>query len=362
MKAFQIWLQLMTMILTQLVMLIPAEPLSSFFDGLDSRNECKARLDRRITGFSGILYSHSKYGKEAYNASRNCVLMLVAPIGYRVRVRALLFDVPTNTSATCEKDTLHVFDHETMVDPESFAPPRIDDITSPGPIIGQFCGHLPNRVLNASTNNAMTLWWHANAENAGNPSKGFKLHWNAFRAAKTGTCQPDKEFSCGNDECIPLELACDKYPDCANGADLVHSRQLEANCLNVSLDPLTSVSGLVVLLLSAIVILSCCCGIAAVCYCCKKIQSNTPFKGSSQQSSTNCVDYKPEPPQFYPPSPPKMPPPSAASDYTPRKQIHFDPSIPTQNENNYRIVRLPAQFGETDDYTYVRNDVHRNLL
>ena len=82
-----------------------------FFDGLDSRNECKARLDRRLTGFSGLLYSHSKYGQEPYNTSRNCVLMLVAPIGYSIRVRAIHFDVASTENArNCEKDTLHVFD------------------------------------------------------------------------------------------------------------------------------------------------------------------------------------------------------------------------------------------------------------
>ncbi|CAI5455435.1 unnamed protein product [Caenorhabditis angaria] len=338
-----------------------AEPIASFFDGHDARNECKARLDRRLAGFSGILYSHSLYGKELYNSSRNCVLMLVAPVGYNIRVRALVFDVTTSpNSRTCEKDTLHIFDHETTVDPESYAPPRIDDITSPGPIIGQFCGHYENRILNVSTKNAMTLWWHANVSASGKPSKGFKLHWGSYRVSRTGNCVTG-EFSCGNGECIPIELACDKYADCSNGEDLIHSKQLAANCQNIELDPLTTVSGLFVLLFSAIIILSICGVMMLVCYLCKCLRPSTPIKGASSQSTT--TDYnKPDPPQFYPPSPPKMPPPSAASSFTPRKHHPHHQFDGPFSRNDFHAVRMNQNLDMSGEYTYVRNDVHRNLL
>lgn len=62
-----------------------------------------------VSGLSGVLYSHSLFGRMPYNASRNCFLMLIAPIGYRVRVRVVEFDV-NGRNTSCEKDTLHVFD------------------------------------------------------------------------------------------------------------------------------------------------------------------------------------------------------------------------------------------------------------
>ncbi|KAF1747853.1 hypothetical protein GCK72_024319 [Caenorhabditis remanei] len=296
-----------------------AEPIASFFDGLDSRNECKARLDRRLTGFSGLLYSHSKYGQEPYNTSRNCVLMLVAPIGYSIRVRAIHFDVASTENArNCEKDTLHVFDHETTLDPESYAPARIDDITSPGPIIGN---------------------------------------------CVTG------EFSCGNGECIPIESACDRFADCSNGEDLIHSRQMAANCQNIELDPLTTVSGVFVLLFSATIILSLCGLIMFICCLCKCLKSTIPIKGATSHTTTTTTtasDYKPEPPQFYPPSPPKMPPPSAASSYTPRLHHYFEGPLVPSEANAFHSGRLQNHYSVNSDingdYTYVRNDVHRNLL
>ncbi|EGT30233.1 CBN-MIG-13 protein [Caenorhabditis brenneri] len=343
-----------------------SDPVASFFDGLDSRNECKARLDRRLTGFSGMLYSHSKYGQEPYNTSRNCVLMLVAPIGYNIRVRALQFDVASTENArNCEKDTLHIFDHETTLDPESYAPARIDDITSPGPIIGQFCGHFENKILNTSSHNALTLWWHSNPN--GSNSKGFKLHWGSFRVSRTGNCVTG-EFSCGNGECIPIESACDRFADCSNGEDLIHSRQMAANCQNIELDPLTTVSGVFVLLFSASIILSLCGFIMFVCCLCKCLKSTIPIKGATSHTTTTTTsaDYKPEPPQFYPPSPPKMPPPSAASSYTPRLHHHFEgPLIPSE-ASAFHSARMQNHYSVNSDingdYTYVRNDVHRNLL
>ncbi|CAB3400115.1 unnamed protein product [Caenorhabditis bovis] len=347
------------LLLILLISGVLSEPISSFFDGQDIRNECKTRLDRRLTGFSGLLYSHSKYGKDTYNASRNCVLMIVSPLGYQVRVRALEFDVSRRNGRACDTDTLHLFDHETNIDPESPIPTRYDDIISPGPIIGQFCGEMENRILNESTNNAMTLWWHSNPTST-RYSKGFKLHWTSFRVPSNGVCN-SREFSCGNGECIPRDLACDKYADCLNGEDLIHSRQLAANCQNIELDPLTTVSGAFVLLSSAVLILSCC--FITVClFClCRTGKTETSVKGTPQ-TQTPSPDFKPEPPQFYPPSPPKIPPPSVANSYTPRKHNHFDGPF-THSDGSGFHVRVPIpQYPPEGEYTYVRNDVHRNLI
>uniref|UniRef100_A0A8R1HK16 CUB domain-containing protein n=1 Tax=Caenorhabditis japonica TaxID=281687 RepID=A0A8R1HK16_CAEJA len=356
------------LILAVICSVLLAEPIASFFDGSDSRNECKTRLDRRLTGFSGLLYSHSRYGQEPYNSSKNCVLMLVAPLGYNIRVRALQFDVTsTENTRACEKDTLHIFDHETTLDPESYAPARIDDITSPGPIIGQFCGHFVNRILNMSSHNALTLWWHSNPNGSSPEAKGFKLHWGSFRVSKTGNCVTG-EFSCGNGECIPIESACDRFADCSNGEDLIRSRQMAANCQNIELDPLTSVSGLFVLLFSAAIMLSLCGLILFICCLCKCLKNTIPIKGATSHitTTTTTTDYKPEPPQFYPPSPPKMPPPSAASSYTPRKLHHFDaPLVPSEANVPLSMRNQNHYSGNSDmngDYTYVRNDVQRNLL
>ncbi|PIO70590.1 hypothetical protein TELCIR_07550 [Teladorsagia circumcincta] len=67
-----------------------------------------------MQGFSGVIYSHSLYGRAPYNASRNCFMMLIAPLGYRIRLKVLEFDVNGNNSS-CEKDTLHVFDVSSVV-------------------------------------------------------------------------------------------------------------------------------------------------------------------------------------------------------------------------------------------------------
>ncbi|VDP41706.1 unnamed protein product [Heligmosomoides polygyrus] len=170
----------------ELVAVMGVEPSIGFFDGNDHLNQCRTRLERRITGLSGVLYSHSLFGRMPYNASRNCFLMLIAPIGYRVRVRVVEFDV-NGRNTSCEKDTLHVFDHETAIDPSSIHLKSGPPLT-PGPIIGQFCGRRTNTTeLSVSTMNALTLWWHTDALlSQQHPAKGFHLHWNAFRVTAHG--------------------------------------------------------------------------------------------------------------------------------------------------------------------------------
>ncbi|VDM79066.1 unnamed protein product [Strongylus vulgaris] len=232
------------------IAIVGVEPTISFFDGNDYMNQCKTRLERRITGISGVIYSHSLYGRVPYNASRNCFVMLIAPIGYRIRLRVLEFDV-NGQNSNCEKDTLHVFDHETIIDPSAPHFQTSDSIT-PGPIIGQFCGKRTNASeLSVSTLNALTLWWHTDPLLAQqHPAKGFRLQWNAFRVTANGTlkeysktylfskfhifftvpCSPSREFACGGNECIPIQLACDRFADCRDESDVIYTRQFAANC------------------------------------------------------------------------------------------------------------------------------------
>lgn len=89
-----------------------------------------------FVGMSGIIFSHSYYGRTPYNASRNCFMMIVAPAGYRIRLRAIEFDVNGHIS-NCDKDTLHVFDHESPLDMSQPLRNSLDDVSSPGPIIGE---------------------------------------------------------------------------------------------------------------------------------------------------------------------------------------------------------------------------------
>ncbi|VDK45323.1 unnamed protein product [Cylicostephanus goldi] len=164
--------------------------------------------------------------------------MLVAPIGYRIRLRVLEFDV-NGQSSNCEKDTLHVFDHETVIDPSSPHFQNSDSIT-PGPIIGQFCGKRTNASeLSSSTLNALTLWWHTDPLLAQqHPAKGFRLQWNAFRVTANVPCSPSREFACGGNECIPIQLACDRFADCRDESDVIYTRQFAANCESETLQPL----------------------------------------------------------------------------------------------------------------------------
>ncbi|KAJ1366619.1 hypothetical protein KIN20_027314 [Parelaphostrongylus tenuis] len=263
-------------------------------------------------------------------------------------------------NSVCEKDTLHVFDHETVIDPSSFHFQSIDNIT-PGPIIGQFCGKRTNTSeLSVSTLNALTLWWHTDSIlPQQHPAKGFRLHWNAFRVTASVPCSSSREFACGQSECIPIQLACDRFSDCRDESDIIYSRQFAVNCENLDIDPLTSVSGFLVLLLSGgiVVLFGCVC--ISCCICCRCLKSIHPqLKGES----VDCADgvCPPEPPQFYPPSPPKIPLPatttSATTAFTPRRFTQLE-TMNSAHDGGYRAVRIANEYGSPmdanhHDYTY----------
>uniref|UniRef100_A0A0R3S4H5 CUB domain-containing protein n=1 Tax=Elaeophora elaphi TaxID=1147741 RepID=A0A0R3S4H5_9BILA len=295
------------------------EPQISYFDGASYLDNCKSKLERRVTALSGLLISHQLYGSIPYNASKNCFLLITAPSGYRIRLRVLDFNV-LGDAHNCDKDTLHVFDHEKPIDPQTLRDATQED-TSPGPILGQFCGTIRNASeLAVSTENALTLWWHTDAELPFHHNgEGFRLLWSAFRKSNIAPCNAQREFTCKNQECIAAELACNRYPDCKDESDLIRELQIAHKCDFLTNDPLGSLTGLTLLLISmAAVSLSACLCICA-CICCKCMK--TPDKACTTATTelpierTPCCTATdaarlPQPisPGFYPPSPPAMPP------------------------------------------------------
>uniref|UniRef100_A0A915PYR7 CUB domain-containing protein n=1 Tax=Setaria digitata TaxID=48799 RepID=A0A915PYR7_9BILA len=297
------------------------EPQISYFDGAGYLDNCKSKLERRVTALSGLLISHQLYGSIPYNASKNCFLLITAPSGYRIRLRVLDFNV-LGDAHNCDKDTLHVFDHEKPIDPQALRDANQED-TSPGPILGQFCGTIRNASeLAVSTENALTLWWHTDAELPFHHNgEGFRLLWSAFRKSNVAPCNAQREFTCNNQECIAAELACNRYPDCKDESDLIRELQIAHKCDFLTDDPLGSLTGLTLLLISmAAVSLSACLCICA-CICCKCMK--TPDKACTTATATElavertpCYSgtdtaalQQPTPPGFYPPSPPTVPPP-----------------------------------------------------
>ncbi|GMT07760.1 hypothetical protein PENTCL1PPCAC_29934, partial [Pristionchus entomophagus] len=299
-----------------------SEPRISYFDGIDLENKCMSRLERRIEGKNGILVSHSHYDIALYNGSRNCFIMLAAPIGYRIRLRIIKFDVNGQMS-DCEKDTLHVFDHETPIDPNQPHRPT-DEAVIPGPLLGQFCGKITNTSeLVVSRLNAMTLWWHTDPElPKQHGGVGFKILWSAFRKEMSAPCAPGHEFACGNKECIPASLACNSYGDCSDDADLVPTRQLQNKCERIFTHPPSSSSLPLVFIVSAIVVCLC---LLCICLCIfaprhaatvqqpkfpdqdsrKEYTPATEDTVSSRDGNKYCPPPRqPQPPTFYPPSPP----------------------------------------------------------
>lgn len=354
-----LWILLSLLPLTVAVLGHP--PSITYFDGNDGIHQCATRLERKVTGYSGIIYSHSLYGRAPYNASRNCFMMIVAPAGYRIRLRAIEFDVNGHIS-NCDKDTLHVFDHETTLEVNQPLRSSLDDVTSPGPIIGQFCGGITNRSeLSTSTHNAMTLWWHSNPVLPLNHhAAGFKLLWTAYRDSSSGPCSPTREFKCNDNDCIPIELACDHYADCKDDSDLLPKARTTAQCENLDLDPITNLTGAYLLLVSGAMVIATLCLCGGLIICCRACRSS---KGPVKDVET--MPRPPNPPQFFPPSPPKIPPPSTVTAFTPRRQLHFE--VPAMTHDGYRTVRVANEYGspidcQQNEYTYVRNDVHRNLI
>ncbi|VDP25086.1 unnamed protein product [Heligmosomoides polygyrus] len=156
-------------------------------------------------------------------------------------------------------------------------------------------------------------------------------------------------------------MACDRYPDCPDESDIIYSRQYAANCENLDVDPLTSVSGIVVLLISGSVVLLFGCICVSFCICCRCLR---PVTHQTKEGSADCAGGAAmHTNQFCPPSPPKIPLPSTASVSTPRKQMGAnsvrDGYLPARLANEYGG---PAASADQHDYAYVRGDTHRNLL
>ena len=49
---------------------------------------CHRGLKRTAAGLTGLVISHTGYGRQSYNHSRNCLLSLIVPPGYRIRIKA----------------------------------------------------------------------------------------------------------------------------------------------------------------------------------------------------------------------------------------------------------------------------------
>ncbi|VDM24306.1 unnamed protein product [Toxocara canis] len=377
------------------------DPQINYFDGTSYTDTCRSKLERRVSGLSGLLISHQLYGTFPYNASKNCFLLITAPVGYRIRLRVLDFNV-LGDPQNCDKDTLHVFDHEKAIDPSTLHEATPED-TSPGPIVGQFCGIIRNASeLAISSENALTLWWHSDADLPPNHSgEGFRLLWSAFRKSNTAPCNTQREFTCANQECIPSELACNRYPDCKDESDLLRARQIAHRCDYLDDDPLGSLTGLTLLLICMAVVSCCACMCICACVCCKCMKA--PDKGCNTNIAAErtpcCADLneqptqprhqqpQPTPPGFYPPSPPKLPPPSnATAAYSPqRTRINSGLSVsagmpfPAQQiryskqpgiqypqamvvANEYGSPTEQANLCTNSDYTYPRNEARHLLI
>ncbi|TMS36918.1 hypothetical protein L596_003975 [Steinernema carpocapsae] len=383
---------LLAPVLTETI--VSLEPQISYFDGRGRRDMCRSKPERRVSGEAGIIISHQLYGTIPYNASKNCFLVITVPVGYRIRLRALDFNV-NGDSATCDKDSLHVFDNNKDVIPKN-----LDEInqeeTLPGPIIGKFCGSISNRTeLAVSTSNTLTLWWHSDfALSAQHEGEGFRLYWSAFRSNVSTPCSEGDEFRCSNGFCIPRALACNRYQDCSDKSDLNKDLQIQNKCQFITESPLGSLNGIAILLICAAVVLSCICTCVGLCFCCRCMR---PVNKSAFPSSDGKTIYSgsepsnpPNPPGFYPPSPPKIPPPTVH--YSPHRTQNFSSQLPgcstpiisvtpsndCQHGNRPRnglneyggpLDHMQSPLGgsalgpgEASDYTYVRNEARHLLL
>uniref|UniRef100_A0A1I7ZEG7 CUB domain-containing protein n=1 Tax=Steinernema glaseri TaxID=37863 RepID=A0A1I7ZEG7_9BILA len=372
--------------------IVPLEPQISYFDGRGRRDTCRTKPERRVSGEAGIIISHQLYGTVPYNASKNCFLVITVPVGYRIRLRALDFNVNGDPSK-CDKDSLHVFDNEKDVIPKDMDEINQEE-TLPGPIIGKFCGSLNNHTEFAvSTSNTLTLWWHSDfALPAKHDGEGFRLYWSAFRTNKGRKCAAGKEFQCRNKDCIPTALACNRYQDCIDKSDLDKALQLQNKCEYVAESALGSLNGIAILLICSASVLTCICTCVGLCVCCRCMRpvGKAPFPQSDLKTvySGSEPSNPPNPPGFYPPSPPKMPPPNVHC-YSPHRTQHFSSQLPgcstpitstvTNNEcphanrarkpmpeyggpQEHTHSPLTGCAGEGGDYTYVRAETRRLLL
>lgn len=81
----------------------------TYLDGANQWEHCNPYVARTVAGSSGLIISHHGYGTAPYNESKNCVIMVVAPLGYQIRLKILDFNVPGITGK-CDKDSLHILD------------------------------------------------------------------------------------------------------------------------------------------------------------------------------------------------------------------------------------------------------------
>uniref|UniRef100_A0A914HXE9 CUB domain-containing protein n=1 Tax=Globodera rostochiensis TaxID=31243 RepID=A0A914HXE9_GLORO len=296
-----------------------SEPKIVYVDGINPWDNCRPGLKRSLSALTGLLISHSAYGSEPYNASRNCFLTVAVPVGFRLRLKALDFDVQGRWKHCEHEDTLHIFDHDrTMEAVELASEQPLPAAGSPGRMLGEFCGQIPQNekknkkflLLAESSFNALTLWWHTEPrqnDEKDQPkdmprtstvstrpivAEGFRLLWSSFRHAEK--CRQNAtdgdglaEFACQTknrqkvpsqttahllvtEECIPAPLACNSYADCADDeADLHPRRQLAHGCQHIPNDfigLLTTSSGPKKLALCAALVtvwlsicLGCCC-------------------------------------------------------------------------------------------------------
>uniref|UniRef100_A0A7E4W390 CUB domain-containing protein n=1 Tax=Panagrellus redivivus TaxID=6233 RepID=A0A7E4W390_PANRE len=220
------------------------DPSITFFDGSSQWEKCDPSIGRTITGKSGVLVSHYHYGIIPYNNdSKNCVLMIAAPLGYQIRLRMLDFNVP-GVPGICDKDSLHVMDHESPIDPAKLAE-TTDSQRTPGPIIGNLCGSLSNNSqVIVSQQNCLTIWWHTDGSVTGKkPDSGFRVLWSAFRKPTFDDPCTEDEFQCASNECIPSALACNRFSDCDDGSDMERRRQIAHQCKNIATDLFSELNG-----------------------------------------------------------------------------------------------------------------------
>lgn len=87
---------------------------SETFDTVDQASFCDARRFDVVEGTSGLIYSHKPYyPSSVYRPSRDCFMTLKAPVGYRIELMALEFQVGerfAGQSRKCAGDSLHIFD------------------------------------------------------------------------------------------------------------------------------------------------------------------------------------------------------------------------------------------------------------
>nr|CAD2192008.1 unnamed protein product [Meloidogyne enterolobii] len=275
------------------------EPKLVYVDGSQPWDNCRPGLKRSLISLTGLLLSHPFYGSLPYNASRNCFLTIAVPVGYRVRLKALDFDVQGQWGKCEREDTLHIFDHNQQLEPETLTANEQLPIGghSPGRLLGEFCGKIetdltktdPSSSLNQrsilaeSSQNALTLWWHTeDLQNLNNQkqttplstltsksinlrtnSQGFRLLWSSFRYTNSSSekCRTINskssqqnnssnlllnEFKCKKtlnsqkiEECIPTQLGCNSYADCLDGSDLDAQLQLKHGCEHIPNIPLS---------------------------------------------------------------------------------------------------------------------------